>query len=85
MAKKAKNILAWLNALHNKNRAEEFGAKPVRAKTFPNGKKAAMDWLQHQQRLEWYDRLTEQDKDLDQHDNCGDTFESVGRFFIAEI
>jgi len=84
----ARTILPWLNALPGTKRilTEQFESKPIRAQNLSEWKKGGyMDWLQQQQRLEWFDHFCENETELARHDQCNDTFEAMSRIFIVEI
>lgn len=83
-----RTILPWLNELPETKQvlAEFFAAKPVTQQNLSEWRHSGyQDWLLHQQRLEWFSRLTEQEKEIAQHDRCSDTFETMGNIFIYEI
>jgi hypothetical protein len=83
-----RTILKWLNHLPETKEilADLFAGKTITHQNLSEWRHAGyQDWLQHQQRLEWFDRLTEQETELEEHDRCGDAFETMSRFFMFEI
>ena len=84
----ARTILPWLNALPETKQilTEQFESKPIRAQNLSEWKKGGyQDWLQQQERIDWFDHFCENEVELAKHENCGDTFEAMSRIFIVEI
>ncbi|HWD90966.1 MAG TPA: hypothetical protein VG938_01325 [Verrucomicrobiae bacterium] len=82
-----KTILPWLNELPETKcvLAELFQGKPINHQNLSEWRYAGyQDWLQVQQRLEWYDGLTEQEAALKKSE-CGDAYQSMGSIFLFEI
>jgi hypothetical protein len=83
-----RTILKWVNKLPKTKTVltELFDGKAITHQNLSEWRRSGyQDWLMHQQRLEWFDRLTQQEKELEAHDQCGDTFETLSRFFVFEI
>ena len=83
-----RTILPWLNALPETKTimAEFFGGNSVTHQNLSEWRHGGyQDWLQHQHRLEWYDRFSENETELAEHDGCGDTFDAMSRLFLAGI
>jgi hypothetical protein len=83
-----RTILKWLNNLPETKQilTELFAGKTITHQNLSEWRnRGYQDWLQHQQRLEWLDRFTEQETELEKHDTCGDTYEAFSRLFLVEI
>jgi hypothetical protein len=83
-----RTILPWVNELPETKKvlAELFVGKRITHQNLSEWRSGGyQDWLQHQQRLEWFDRLSEQEKELKAHDRCFDTYETMGRLFMIEF
>jgi hypothetical protein len=86
--KLSNNILPWVNSLPETKEvlAELFNGKPITHQNLSEWRRAGyQDWLFHQQRLEWFTHFAEQSKDIQKHDACPDTFESMANVFLFEI
>ncbi|HWD93344.1 MAG TPA: hypothetical protein VG938_13460 [Verrucomicrobiae bacterium] len=82
-----RTILPWLNELPETKLvlAELFEAKPVTHQNLSEWRHSGyQDWLRVQQRLEWYDSLTEQEAALKKSE-CADGYEAMGSIFLFEI
>ena len=82
-----RTILPWLNALPETKTimAEFFGGSSITHQNLSEWRRGGyQDWLQQQHRKEWFDRFTENETELKQHDKCGDTYEAMSRIFIVE-
>ena len=83
-----KTILAWLNELPETKKilGDIFAGKAVTHQNLSEWRRGGyQDWLLHQQRLEWFDRLSENEIEINQHDQCGDAYETTASFFLFEI
>jgi hypothetical protein len=86
--KLSSNILPWVNNLPETKEilAQLFGGKPITHQNLSEWRRAGyQDWLFHQQRLAWFDRLTEEEAEIKKHDDCEDTFEALSNYFVYEI
>jgi hypothetical protein len=86
--KQGPELLPWLNALSDTKElmADKFDGRLITPQNLSEWRRGGyQDWLQHQQRLEWFDHFSENETELEQHDACGDTFEAMSRLFIVEI
>jgi hypothetical protein len=83
-----RTILPWLNDLPETKKvmAELFGAKPITHQNLSEWRQGGYrDWLFMQQRLDWFDRLTEQETEMNNHNQTGDAHEVMGNIFLFEI
>ena len=83
-----RSILPWLNSLPETKKvlAELFSGKSITHQNLSEWRRAGyQDWLFQQQRLQWFDRMSEQETEIAAHDGCGDTYEAMGNFFLFEI
>ena len=83
-----RTILKWVNHLPETKAilAELFAGKAITHQNLSEWRSGGyQDWLFHQQRLEWFDRLNEEDTELSDHDGCPDTYEAMSRYFVFEI
>ena len=63
-----------------------FDAKPITHQNLSEWRLGGYkEWLQHQQRMEWYDNLYEHDAEINDRDCCLDYFEAFGRLMLAEL
>jgi len=86
--KQGPELLKWLNALAETKEllAEKFEGRPITHQNLSEWRRAGyQDWLQQQQRIDWFDHFCENETELAKHENCGDTFEAMSRIFIVEI
>jgi hypothetical protein len=86
--KQGPELLKWLNALSETKEllAEKFEGRPITHQNLSEWRRAGyQDWLQQQQRIDWFDHFCENEVELAKHENCGDTFEAMSRIFIVEI
>ncbi|HWC60089.1 MAG TPA: hypothetical protein VHC44_10390 [Verrucomicrobiae bacterium] len=66
--------------------AELFDGKSITHQNLSDWRRTGyQDWLLQQQRLQWFQTLTEQEKEINQHDNSTDTFEAMSNYFIFEL
>jgi hypothetical protein len=83
-----RTLLPWVNNLPETKTvlAELFGGKAITHQNLSEWRTGGyQDWLMHQQRLDWFQRLFEQEKELEAPNQCGDMFETMSRFFIFEL
>ncbi len=83
-----RTILPWINSLPETKRitAELFGGALITHQNLSDWRRTGyQDWLLQQQRLQWFETLTEQEKEINQHDNSTDTFEAMSNYFIFEL
>jgi hypothetical protein len=83
-----RTILPWLNELPETKKilADLFAGNAVTHQNLSEWRRGGyQDWLLHQQRLEWFDRLSENEIEINQHDQCGDAYETTANFFLFEI
>ena len=84
----SRTILPWVNNLAQTKKVlrELFAGKPITHQNLSEWRRAGyQDWLFHQQRLDWFSHLTEQSTEIQQHDGCPDTFETMANIFLFEI
>src|SRR5882724_75651 len=81
-------LLKWVNQLPETKTvlAELFNGNAITHQNLSEWRRAGYrDWLQQQQRIDWFDHFCENETELAKHENCGDTFEAMSRIFIVEI
>jgi hypothetical protein len=84
----SRTILPWVNSLRKTRKvlAELFNNKPITHQNLSEWRRADyQDWLFHQQRLDWFTHFSEQSTEIEQHDGCPDTFETMANIFLFEI
>jgi len=83
-----RKILPWLNGLPETKEvlAENFDGHAITHQNLSEWRRSGyQDWLFHQDRLQWFSRLHEEDAELSVHDSCPDTYEAMSRYFLFEI
>jgi hypothetical protein len=84
----SRTILPWVNELPETKEilAEIFHGNAITHQNLSEWRATGyQDWLFHQDRLQWFSRLEEEDTETSQHDGCTDTYEAMSRFFIFEV
>jgi len=84
----SRTILPWVNSLPKTQKvmAELFNGKPITHQNLSEWRRAGyQDWLFHQQRIDWFHRLTEEEADIQKNDKCNDTFEAMSNYFLFEL
>jgi hypothetical protein len=84
----SRTILPWVNNLPKTQAvmAELFNGKPITHQNLSEWRHTGyQDWLFHQQRIDWFNRLEEQTDDIQKFDRRCDGYETMGAFFLFEI
>ncbi len=84
----SRTILPWVNSLPKTKKimTELFNGKPITHQNLSEWRHTGyQDWLFHQQRIDWFHRLTEEEADIQKHDKCDDTFEAMSNYFLFEL
>jgi hypothetical protein len=83
-----RTLLPWVNSLPETKSvmAELFAGKPITHQNLSEWRRAGyQDWLIQQQRLLWFQTLTEQETEFNRHDRSTDTFEAMSNYYIFEM